>query len=216
MIIITDKRNCKAITSISLSIFVLISLFLMTTAGAEVVIAFEPSQLIVEENEEFTLNIMIESDVNISGAEIELSYEPEFMEVVSISEGDFFNQGGESTIFSRGIIDNEIGIVTNIYSLIMGNDMLLESGVFATVTLQSMNSSGIADLEMRNVVITNSTGKSLPAIVGNAEIAIGDVELVSRESEMENTGEEESEKTGQNSAIIAIVAMACLYIVRKK
>lgn len=155
---------------------------------------------------------MIESDVNISGAEMELAYEPEFMEIVSISEGDFFNQGGKNTIFSRGTVDNEIGIVTNIYSVIMGDDILLEPGVFATVTLHSMNSSGIAHLEMRNVVITNSTGNSLPATINNADIAIGDVELVPPE-----TGtEEESPKTGQNTAIVTIFAMICLYIGRKK
>lgn len=193
-----------------------IILLLAGTANAEISVALNPSQLHVEENEEFTLSIMIESDVNVSGAEMQLAYDPTLIEVVSIAEGNFFKQGGESTIFSKGTIDNELGTVTNIYSVMMGDDMMLDKEVFATITLQAKNSSGIAKLEMKNVVITNSAGDDLPITVTNADITVGDVKLNAQDTDMKNTTDEESPKTGQNSAIIAIMAMCCLYLIRRK
>jgi hypothetical protein len=195
---------------------VFIILLLAGTANAEISVALNPSQLHVEENEEFTLGIIIESDVNVSGAEMQLAYDPTLIEVVSIAEGNFFKQGGESTIFSKGTIDNELGTVTNIYSVMMGDDMMLDKGVFATITLQAKNSSGIAKLEMKNVVITNSAGDDLPITVTNADITVGDVKLNAQDTDMKNTTDEESPKTGQNSAIIAIMAMCCLYLIRRK
>jgi hypothetical protein len=191
-------------------------LLLAGTASAEIAVTLSPSQLQVEENEEFTLDIMIESDVNVSGAEMQLAYDPTLVEVVSITEGNFFKQGGESTIFSKGTIDNELGTVTNIYSVIMGDDTMLDRDVFATIKLQAKDNSGITGLEMKNVVITNSAGDKLPVTIINSEIAVGDVEMETQEIDMETTSEEESPKTGQNSAIIAIVAMCCVYILRTK
>jgi hypothetical protein len=179
-------------------------------------VSFDPSQLNVEENEEFTLDITIESDVNVSGAETQLVYDPTLIEVISITEGNFFKQEGASTMFSKGTIDNELGTVNGIYSVVMGDDMMLEKDVFATITLQAKDNSGLTDLEMQNVVITNSAGDKLPTTITNAEIAVGDVKLTAQKTETEPTDEEGSPKTGQNSAIIAVMAMCCLYIIKRK
>ena len=207
-------KSCKTFAAIS--IFVLITLLLAGTANAEISVALAPSQLHVEENDEFTLDIVIESDVNVSGAEMELAYDPTLIEVVSLSEGRFFKQGGQSTIFSKGAIDNELGTVTNIYSVIMGDDMLLDREVFATIKLQAKDNSGVSSFEMKNVVITNSAGDNLPITLTNAEIAVGDAELEPQEIDMGAASEKESPKTGQNSAILAIIAMCCVYIFRTK
>jgi hypothetical protein len=191
------------------------TLLLAGTVSAEISVSLNPSQLRVEENEEFTLDVIIESHVNVSGAEMKLAYEPTTVEVVSIAEGNFFKQTGENTIFSKGTIDNKLGTVSNIYSVIMGDDTMLDRDVFATITLKAKDNSGITDLEMQNVVITNSAGDDLPITVTNAEIAVGDVELITQETDMETTAEE-SPKTGQNSAIIAIMAMCCLYFIKRR
>ncbi|MBP1910077.1 cohesin domain-containing protein [Methanolobus bombayensis] len=214
MITITYIKSCKSFSAIS--IFVLITLLLAGTANAEISVAFYPSQTSVEENEEFTIDIMIESDVNVSGAEMQLTYDPELIEVTSISEGNFFKQDGESTIFSKGTIDNELGTVNEIYSVIMGDDTMLEPDIFATITLHSKEKSGVAILEMKNVIITNSAGDSLETKITNAEIIVGDVEVTTPESGAETETEEESVTTGQNSSIIALIALCCLYIVRKR
>ncbi|WMW21535.1 cohesin domain-containing protein [Methanolobus mangrovi] len=205
----SDKRNCSVFTTIFL--FTLIALFLTGLASAETVIGFSPAQLSVQENEEFTLAITIETDTNVSGAELELSYDPSLVNIASITEGDFFKQGGMNTIFSRGNIDNELGTVSGIYSVIMGDDMLLAPGNFATITLSSKGVAGITYIEMKNVIITNSTGASLPVTINNAKVIIGDVETSTANEETT-----QSQQSGQNTIIPLVFAIMCLYFVKRK
>lgn len=191
---------------------ILVFLSFTGLAGAEVIIGISPEKTSVNEGESFTLSITIESDVNVSGAELELVFDPALVNITTIVEGSFFKQGGKSTIFSRGSIDNELGTVTGIYSVIMGNDMLLKPSTFATVTLISKNTAGITDIEMRNVVITNSAGESLQVTVKNAKVIVGDVTAVAAN---QDDAEKESKQSGQNSLIPLAFAMMCLYFKRK-
>ena len=57
-----------------------------------------------QENEEFILDIMIESDVNVSGAEMELIYDPAIIEIVSIAEGNFFKQAERVQSFQKEVL----------------------------------------------------------------------------------------------------------------
>ena len=196
-----------------ISLVILITLSFAGYANAQSSIAFSPSQVEVDENEEFTMDIIIESDMNVSGSEMELSYDPGLISIISINEGNFFKQSGESTIFSKGIIDNKQGVVTDIYCVIMGEDRMLEPGTFATLTINSGNISGVTNLEMNKVTITNSEGDSLPVTINNAEIIVGDVETVTDGQESKGS---ESPQTGQNSLIPLIFAMMCLFFVKRK
>ncbi|WP_342303940.1 cohesin domain-containing protein [Methanolobus sp. ZRKC5] len=205
----TSDKNCSIFSTISL--FALIVISFTGLAGAEINVGFSPAQINVEENESFTIAIIIEPDTNVSGVELELSYEPSLINITSITEGNFFKQGGKNTIFSKGNIDNELGTVTGIYSVIMGDDMSLESGTFLNITLASKNNSGIAVIEINNVVITNSAGDSLEVTVNNAKVNVGDVEV-------EDVNEEtsQSQQSGQNTLIPLVCAIMCLYFVKRK
>jgi Cohesin domain. len=205
----SDNRNYRIFATISL--FTLIAVSLTGLACAETVIGFSPAHISVEENETFALAITIETDTNVSGAELELSYDPSIVNITSITEGDFFKQGGKNTIFSRGNIDNELGTVTGTYSVIMGDDMLLGPENFATITLVSKDEAGITDIEMKNVIITDSTGASLPVTINNAKVIVGDVETPTANEETA-----QSQQSGQNTIIPLVFAIMCLYFVKRK
>lgn len=206
-------RKFSLFTTIILFTLIILSFTCLASAGST--IGFSPAQLSVGENEEFTLDIVITADVNVSGAELELSYDPELVSITSINEGDFFKQSGKSTIFSKGNIDNDAGTATGIYCAIIGEDMPLEAGTFATVTLSSKENSGVADIEMSNVIITNSAGEELPVSVSNVKLVIGDAEIVAEGQEDMQTGSE-SQQTGQNTLVPLVFALMCLYITKRK
>ncbi|WP_407355351.1 cohesin domain-containing protein [Methanolobus sp. WCC5] len=206
------KDCCRR--SATVLLFMIIILCLTGISSSQAVIGFSPDRLNVEENGSFTIDIMIASDVRLSGAELELSYDPALVNVASIKEGDFFKQEGKSTIFSKGEIDNGIGSVTGIYSVMIGNEILPDPGTFATITLNSKDNTGIAELEMRNVIVSNSAGDSLPVIVNSAQIIIGDIEI-DDDKKAENAIEE-SQSSGQNSLIYLLLAIMCLYFLKKK
>lgn len=204
----TDK-NSNIFPTISL--FALIVISFTGLAGAEINVGFSTAQISVDENKEFTLAMFIEPDTNVSGVELELSYDPSLINITAVTEGDFFKQGGKSTVFSKGDIDNEIGIVTGIYSTIMGNDMSLDPGTFLNIALTSKNNSGIATIEINNLVITNSAGDSLEVTVNNAKVNVGDVEV-----ELVNEETSQSQQSGQNTLIPLVCAIICLYFVKRR
>lgn len=203
------NKNCRIFTTISL--LVLIIVYFTGFTSAEIIVGLSPAHIIVDENENFTLAMIIEPDANVSGAELEISYDVSLINITSITEGDFFKQGGKNTIFSKGSIDNELGTVTGIYSVVMGDDILPESGTFLNIALTSKDNSGIAVIEINNVMITNSAGDKLKVSVDNAKVNVGDVRV---EDSNEETAQ--SQQAGQNTLIPLVCAIMCLYFVKRK
>ncbi|MDG6244195.1 MAG: cohesin domain-containing protein [Methanolobus sp.] len=206
-----DKNCYRKIVTFFL--FLISVLCLSGVSSSQALIEFYPQQLNVGENENFTLDMIISSDVKISGAELKISYDPALLSITSIQEGDLFRHGGKSTIFSSGNIDNEPGTVTGIYSVIIGDEILPGPGAFATIALSSKDSIGIAELEIMDVLISNSAGDSLPVTIENAQIMIGDVNASGDEQLKQSN---ESQRSGQNSLITLVFAMVCLYLLKRK
>ncbi|WP_406660515.1 cohesin domain-containing protein [Methanolobus sp. ZRKC3] len=190
-------------------LFSIMALFMLATgASAETVISISPEKLQIDENGAFTLEITITSDLAITGTELQLSYDPELISVTGISEGSFLKQGDGSTIFSKGDIDNEQGIVTNVYGVIMGKETILEPGTFASIEFSAGDVAGISEIELNNVIVSNSAGASLPVEINNGKVLIGDV----REDLPDVAAEspDEAESAGQNSLLISAFAIVCL------
>ncbi|WP_340820218.1 cohesin domain-containing protein [Methanolobus sp. WCC4] len=213
----SGTRDIRSLINIALFTFIVtfVVLSFACTASAESTIEFSPVQLKVEENAEFTLDIVITPDVNTSGAELELSYDPDLISITSITEGDIFKQSGKSTIFSRGTIDNDAGIVNGVYCAILGNDMPLDPGTFATITFSSKEISGVTEVEMKNVILTNSAGEKLPVNINNAMLAIGDAEIIAEEQE-EIEATSDSQQTGQNTLVPLVFALMCIYFIKRR
>lgn len=199
-----SDKNCSIFPAISL--FALIVISFTGLACAEINVEFSPAHISVDENKDFTLAMIIEPDTNVSGVELELSYDPSLINIAAINEGEFLKQAGKSTVFSKGDIDNELGTVTGIFSAIMGDDMSLDPGTFLNIVLASKNNSGIATIEINNLVITNSAGDSLEVTVNNAKVNVGDV----------NEETSQSQQSGQNTLIPLVCAIICLYFVKRK
>ncbi|WP_255335114.1 PGF-pre-PGF domain-containing protein [Methanosarcina sp. KYL-1] len=124
--------------------------------------------------QDFTLNIYIEPDTSISGAQLDFIFDNSLVNVKEIREGDLLKRTGSTTIFSSGTTDNSRGTVTGIYGLILGKNMVTAPGTFATVDLVSSDRSGVCKLQLSNVVVSNSSGYSIPVTVVNSNIQIGE------------------------------------------
>lgn len=149
---------------------------LVYTASAATIVSISPSTQSVEEGQDFTISIYVEPDAPISGAQFNLLFDSSLVSVNSISEGNLFNQEGDSTLFNTAAsIDNSEGIVSNVFGLIIGKNNITTPGVFSTIDLTAANISGICTFELSDVIISNSAGYSLPTIVQNGNAAIGDV-----------------------------------------
>ena len=93
---------------------VLICINAVGMASAQSLVSISPSTQQVDEAQDFTISVYVEPDLPISGAAFDLQFDSSLVSVVSITEGDLFNQGGSSTFFNPGTIDNSQGTVTNV------------------------------------------------------------------------------------------------------
>ena len=90
----------------------------------------------------------------------------------------------------------------------MGNNMFLEPGTFATIHIMPKGNKGTSVIEMKNIIVTNSAGQSLPLTYDSAKVTVENV----------NTFEEEekgTKKAGYNSALLLLSAIFCMQILKR-
>jgi hypothetical protein len=117
-------------------------------------------------------------------------------------------QGNEGTLFSKGSIDNDNGTVTNIYGVIIGKEMMLEPATFASIEFEAGNKSRISEITLENVIVTNSTGASLPIEVNNGKVLVGDVQ--EEIPDISTEAQDQTKSAGQNNLLISVFAIICI------
>jgi len=82
--------------------------FLFRLSGIAVaqttIVSISPSTQTVPLGQTFTIDITIDPDVAIVGAQFDLSFDPSLVRANSVTEGNLLKQGGASTYFSPGTI----------------------------------------------------------------------------------------------------------------
>ena len=112
---VTNKMRHSILTFIFLLFTgIIVSTSLIGIVSAQSLVSISPSTQQVDEAQDFTISVYVEPDLPISGAAFDLQFDSSLVSVVSITEGDLFNQGGSSTFFNPGTIDNSQGTVTNV------------------------------------------------------------------------------------------------------
>jgi len=98
--------------------------------------------------------------------ELDIFFDTDRMNITSIEQGNIFD--GFSQFFSDGTIDNENGIVYDVYNLIVGTGNVTDSGTLITVNYELVPGSTPSEV-MFFVGITNET-EYLPVTVNNIKI----------------------------------------------
>jgi hypothetical protein len=183
---------------------------LVASASAETIVRISPEVTRVSENGSFSLDVFIEPDAPVSGAEFVLTYDPSLVKIIRVSEGVFLKQEEEQTMFSPGS-DNTNGTLSGVYGLVLGGEKALDAGTFANIEFIATGKEDIAHIELRDVTITNSTGTKLPAVIKNGRVLVGDVRDISPSS---NT--DQAKKAGYRQSALVIFAVAGMFLAAKK
>lgn len=158
-------------------LFVTFLLFLSVSAvispvSAETVVSLSPDNESVEVGSEIVVNVYIVPEMPISGAQFDLYFDGSILDVKSVSEGDLFSNTAP-TWFGEGTIDNTGGTIIYAYSVLFGKDEVTSPGILATIVFKTTG-SGQSNLQMANVVVSNSNGTAVPIVVENAVVSISD------------------------------------------
>ncbi|WP_292463758.1 cohesin domain-containing protein [Methanolobus sp.] len=177
----------------------------VANASAETVVRISPEVSRISENGNFSLAVVIEPDVAVSGAEFLLAYDPSLVKIIRVSEGTFLKQENEQSIFSSGSTDNVNGTVSGIYGFILAEETLLDAGTFASIEFSAVGKSGITRIELRNVTVTNSSGEKLPIVINNSRVLVGNVK-----------DPEATQQAGHSQLAFGIFALAGMLLVSSR
>jgi hypothetical protein len=141
-------------------------------AGATAVSVSAPSQSVAS-GEQFTVSIFVSPSTAISGMQFNFEFDPSLVNVDSVEEGDLLGQGGASTYFNPGEIDNQSGTVTGAFGVVTRPGQTVSTeGTFATIRLTAKTQGGSGPLGLSGVVVGDLNGNSVPVSVENGEIAV--------------------------------------------
>jgi hypothetical protein len=146
-------------------------------ASAATNVSVSPSTQTVSQGESFSINVSIEPDTAIAGAQCNLQFNSSLVQVNSITEGELFKQNGTDTSFSPGTIDNTAGVVAYVYGYICkteGAPMSVSTpGTFAIISLTASNTAAgtspldLVDRPPISVRLSDPEGNPVPIKVVN-------------------------------------------------
>ena len=140
-------------------------------AVSPVVVTVSAPKLPVSHGQQFTVNINVQPNKAIAGAQFSLTYNPSLVSINSVTEGNLFNQGGVSTYFMDGTINNTTGILSNVADVITTPGQTdSSSGTIAVITMTACSTNGTCPLILSNVVAGDINGNSLTVSLVNGQV----------------------------------------------
>jgi hypothetical protein len=124
-------------------------------------------------NQEFTVNIVINPATAIAGAQFTLGYNPAYVTVDSVVEGNLFTQNDGSSYFYAGTTDNVGGSIQNVADVTLGDGSSVSTlGTMAAITMTAQTNSGNVLLSLSNVIIGNTAAQAVPISISNQTLTI--------------------------------------------
>jgi hypothetical protein len=118
--------------------------------------------------QQFTVSIAVVPSTAIAGMQFDLSFDPSLVTVDSVKEGDLLGQGGASTFFNSGKIDNQAGTVTGVFGAITSpGEAVSTQGAFATITLTARTQGESWPLSLSHVIVGDTGGNPVSVSLGN-------------------------------------------------
>ena len=159
-----------------ISIFALTAVICFPTpisaAGSTLMTVSAPTQSI-SLGTQFTVNIQVQPNSPIIGAQFNLSFNPSLVNVNNIAEGNLFKQNGANTYFIPGTINNNTGVITGVACVAIGNGQSVSNpGIFAVITMTARTNTGTSTLNLSNVIIGDINGQSLGVTLVNSQVII--------------------------------------------
>jgi hypothetical protein len=140
-------------------------------AGETVVSVTTPGQ--VEPGEQFVVNVVVEPGAEIAGVQFDLAFDPSLVTVNSVAEGNLLSQGGATTYFSSGSIDNVSGNIDGVAgAIITPGQTVSAAGTFAVITVTAGPEGGICPFTFSGVIAGDANGQPVEISVVNGQVTI--------------------------------------------
>jgi hypothetical protein len=167
----------KALTIFLILTSGLLPLSLASAQGPTIVSVSTPVQ--VDLGEQFTVDILVEPETAIAGVQFDLAFDPSVVTVDSVAEGNLLSQGGATTYFNPGSIDNTAGTISGVAGAITAPGQTVSTaGIFAIITLTAGTNGGASALTLSGVVVGDINGQSVTVSVVSGQVTINQPPLL--------------------------------------
>ncbi|MYB64259.1 T9SS type A sorting domain-containing protein, partial [Candidatus Poribacteria bacterium] len=144
-----------------------------TLIPPDVGFTFSATETSITAGDIFSLNLNAENITDLAGWQADIAFDPNMLEAVEATEGDFLKSEGAATFFQGGTIDNTAGKITRSFSA-----RISESGVNGTGTLLSVTFKAKADgqtqVTLENFEFISITDDIIPTVPPNITIILGE------------------------------------------
>lgn len=154
---------------------VVLSGFVAPVAGDSITtVGVDPAAKSVDKGEQFTLDVLVTPAGAIAGAQCDISFDSSLLTVDSVSEGNLLTQGGATSYFNPGTIDNTAGTISGIAGAITTPGATVSGqGVFATITFTAGATDGATDAALSSVIVADINGARADISVTNGGVIVG-------------------------------------------
>jgi hypothetical protein len=167
-------KNMSKWLTLPLLLPLLVGLFVpcVVSAGPATAVTVEPVSSKVGIGETFSVDIFIDPDTDIAGAQFSLSFDPAFVTANSVTEGNLLSQGGAPTFFLPGTINNTAGTITNVAgATAIPGASVSQSGTLATISFTAI-AVGTSALHFGKVVVGNLQGQAVAITVSDGSVTV--------------------------------------------
>ncbi len=133
--------------------------------------AFSTDTTNVRVGDTFTIHINAEKVANLAGWQFDLTFDPDVLEVVEVSEGDFLKMSGGTTFFQQETIDNTAGEITDLTAALISEGGVTGTGTLLSVTFLA-KAGGESQIALHNFQLGSNTGEIIPAGVPKFVITV--------------------------------------------
>ena len=133
-------------------------------------VGYTLSPATIHQNETFTLDIHARNVPNLMGYQFDIAFDPNILEAVDVSEGDFLKTDA-ATFFQGGSIDNSAGTITGLTAARLSTQGVSGTGTLLKAQFKA-KSSGESEVALRNLQFVSLGGETIDAIPHGIRITV--------------------------------------------
>ncbi len=126
----------------------------------------------VEVGDIFTVDLIVENIDNLAGWQTDIVYNQAVLRALSVTEGDFLEQGGGDTFFQNGTINNTTGKITGLQGVQLSKGEMERYGTLLSVRFTAV-ANGESQITLDNFQAGSSRGEKIPARPSEITLIVG-------------------------------------------
>ncbi len=134
---------------------------------------FSATETTLLTSDTFTLNLNAENITDLAGWQADIAFDPNVLEAIEVTEGDFLKSEGDDTFFQGGTIDNIAGKITSIFAVRQSASGASGTGTLLSVTFMA-KAGGETQVTLENFEFISITDDIILTVPPNISITVGE------------------------------------------